>query len=220
MSVSTIPSTGPAQSAGTPADAAKKLSGNFDTFLTLLTTQLKNQDPTSPMDSNQFTQQLVQFSQVEQQIDTNANLKSLIAQGQSQAGIAATSYLGRHVSVTNGMASLADGAANWSYTLGSTSANTALTVTDANGKVVWAGLGETGQGTHALAWNGKDNNGNTLPDGAYRLIVTARDSAGNAITPAIASAGTVTQIDMTGGTPRLVIGSMDVGIADIAAVGT
>ena len=65
--------------------ALKQLSGNFSTFLNLLTTQLKNQDPTSPMDTNQFTQQLVMYSQVEQQIQSNSNLKTLIAQGQSSA---------------------------------------------------------------------------------------------------------------------------------------
>ena len=199
--------------------AMSKLSGNFDTFLTLLTTQLKNQDPTAPMDSNQFTQQLVQFSQVEQQIQTNSNLNSLLAQGSSMSAAYATSYLGKVVSVTNGQASLHDGAANWTYSLGSPSANTVLSITDAGGKMVYAGLGETGQGGHTFAWDGKDNNGNTLPDGAYKLTVTARDTGGNAVTPAVASAGTVTQIDMTGGTPRLVIGNMDAAIADVAAVG-
>ena len=172
------------------------------------------------MDSNQFTQQLVQFSQVEQQIDTNTNLKALIAQGQSQAGTYATSYLGKSVSVTNGMASLADGAANWSYTLGTAAAQTALTVTNGQGKVVYAGLGETAQGTHSFAWDGKDNNGNALPDGAYKLTVTAQDAAGNDVASTLASAGIVSQIDMTSGTPQLVVGKMEVGLADIAAVGS
>src|ERR1700744_4656824 len=98
--VSTLPATA---TSSTP-DAMAQLSGNFSTFLTLLTSQLTNQDPTSPMDSNQFTQQLVEFSQVEQQIDTNTNLKTLISQGTAQAGTFATSYLGKNVSVTNGQA--------------------------------------------------------------------------------------------------------------------
>src|SRR3954463_3014533 len=124
----------------TPApNAMAQLSSNFDTFLTLLTTQLKNQDPTSPMDSNQFTQQLVQFSQVEQQIQTNTNLDNLIKQGSSMAGSYATAYLGKTVSVTNGQASLAGGAANWNYTLGAAASEATLTVTNQAGRVVFVG---------------------------------------------------------------------------------
>src|SRR6201981_1569760 len=93
------------------AGASKTLSSNFDTFLTLLTTQLQNQDPLSPMDSNQFTQQLVQFSQVEQQINTNDNLKSLITQGANQTGAYAVSYLGKAVTIAGGNAPLANGQA-------------------------------------------------------------------------------------------------------------
>lgn len=199
-------------------NAMAQLSSNFSTFLTLLTSQLKNQDPTSPMDSNQFTQQLVMYSQVEQQIDTNSNLKNLIAQGSTQAGAMATTYLGRKVSVTNGQASLTGGAANWTYNLPTTAAATVLTVTNASNQVVYTGAGETKSGNNSFAWNGKDNNGNTLPDGAYKLTVNAKDSAGNAIDASVASAGLVGQIDMSSGTPLLVIGSMEVGIADIAAV--
>jgi flagellar basal-body rod modification protein FlgD len=215
--VSGTSSTPPATT-GTSADAMSQLSSNFSTFLTLLTTQLKNQDPTSPMDSNQFTQQLVQFSQVEQQIDTNTNLKSLISQGSTQAGAMATTYLGRNVSITNGQASLSSGAANWSYNLGTTASSATLSITNANNQVVWTGTGETATGNHVLAWNGKDNNGNAMADGAYKLTVTAKDSAGNDVTNSVASAGTVSQIDMTSGAPQLVIGNMEVGFADIAAV--
>src|SRR3984885_10068755 len=115
--VTTTATAANANGTDTSADAMAQLSGNFSTFLTLLTTQLKNQDPTAPMDSNTFTQQLVEFSQVEQQINTNTNLQTLITQGTSTAGINATTYLGKNVSVTNGNASLTSGQANWSYTL-------------------------------------------------------------------------------------------------------
>ncbi len=89
------PASSTPTSTATQPDAMKQLSGNFSTFLTLLTTQLKNQDPTSPMDSNQFTQQLVMYSQVEQQIDSNNNLKTLISQGTSNAAAMTTGYLGK-----------------------------------------------------------------------------------------------------------------------------
>ena len=136
MTVSSATSTPAAASTATTSatDATSQLSSNFSTFLTLLTTQLKNQDPTSPMDSNTFTQQLVEYSQVEQQIDTNTNLKSLITQGSTQLGAYATSYLGKAVSVTNGNAALTNGAASWTYSLGTTASSNTLVVTDANGE--------------------------------------------------------------------------------------
>jgi flagellar basal-body rod modification protein FlgD len=221
MTVTNATST-PAAAAATTAtstsDPMSQLSGNFSTFLTLLTTQLKNQDPTSPMDSNQFTQQLVMYSQVEQQIDTNDNLKTLITQGTSNASAMTAGYLGKKVSVTNGNASLTDGTANWTYNLGTVSATTALSVTDSSGKVVYTGTGATTAGNNTFTWNGRDNNGNQLVDGAYKLTVTASDAAGNTVTSSVASAGTVTQIDMTSGTPQLVIGNMEVGVGDISAV--
>jgi flagellar basal-body rod modification protein FlgD len=214
----TTPVTSAPASSSSPPDALSQLSSNFGTFLTLLTSQLKNQDPTAPMDSNQFTQQLVQFSQVEQQINTNSNLKTLISQGASQSGTFATSYLGKKVSVTNGNASLSGGQADWSYDLKTAAAATVLTVADANGTVVYSSAGETASGNHSFGWNGTDNNGNKLADGTYTLNVAAKALDGSAVTSSVASAGTVSQIDMTGGVPQLVIGNMEVSLADIAAI--
>ena len=202
----------------TTSDSMKQLSGNFSTFLTLLTTQLKNQDPTSPMDSNEFTQQLVMYSQVEQQISSNDNLKTLISQGTSNAAAMTTGYLGKKVSITNGNASLTSGSATWTYNLANTAATAQLVVTDANGRAVYTGNGQTAAGNNTFTWDGKDINGNQLPDGAYKLTVTAADSAGNTVTSSVASAGTVTQIDMTGPTPQLIVGNMEIGLGDIAAV--
>lgn len=225
--VTTTPVTAPvtttatatnANGTNTSADAMSQLSGNFSTFLTLLTTQLKNQDPSSPMDSNQFTQQLVEFSQVEQQINTNTNLQTLITQGSGQAGTFATSYLGKNVSVTNGNASLTNGAADWSYNLGANAASTQLSVTNSAGTVVYTGAGSTTSGSNSFSWNGQDNNGNTQPDGTYKLAVTATASDGSTVTSSVASAGTVSQIDMTSGTPQLVIGNMEVPLTAVAAV--
>jgi len=202
----------------TTSDSMKQLSGNFSTFLTLLTTQLKNQDPTSPMDSNEFTQQLVMYSQVEQQISSNDNLKTLISQGTSNAAAMTTGYLGKKVSITNGNASLTSGSATWTYNLANSAATAQLVVTDANGRAVYTGNGPTAAGNNTFTWDGKDNNGNQLADGAYKLTVTATDSNGTNISSSVASAGTVTQIDMTGATPQLVVGNMEVGLGDIAAV--
>jgi flagellar basal-body rod modification protein FlgD len=219
MTTTAPTSATPAPTTPSPTpNAMAQLSSNFDTFLQLLTTQLKNQDPTSPMDSNQFTQQLVQFSQVEQQINTNDNLKTLIGQGASQAGTFASAYLGKKVSVTNGNASLSNGSAIWTYNLGTASSTTALSVSDANGRIVYSAPGETGSGQHAFGWNGKDSNGNTLADGTYKLTVTAQTSDGTSVTSSVASAGVVGQIDLTGSSPKLVVGTMELGMSDIAGI--
>ena len=198
--------------------AQKTLAGNFNTFLTLLTTQLQNQDPLNPMDSNQFTQQLVEFSQVEQQINTNDNLKSLISLGQSRSNADAVGYLGRAVTISNGKGSLQDGSASWNYVLGATAANNTITITNAAGRVVYTGDGEKGSGAHSFTWNGKDQAGNQLPDGTYQMTLNATDSAGSAVQTAIATSGIVTEVDLSGSEPMLMLGSLPVKISEVTSV--
>jgi flagellar basal-body rod modification protein FlgD len=198
----------------------QQLAGNFDTFLTLLTTQLKNQDPTSPMDSNQFTQQLVEYSQVEQQINSNDNLKTLIAQGQSAASANAVGFLGKTVTLTNGNAALTNGSANWTYTLGTDAAAATLNVTDANGRTVFSTQGDPSAGAHAFSWNGQGANGNQLPDGTYTLSVQAVGADGSPLSSSVTSKGAVTEVDMSGSTPQLMIGPMALPLSSATLVGT
>jgi len=198
--------------------ATSQLSGNFNTFLTLLTTQLQNQDPMNPMNSDQFTQELVEFSGVEQQINTNDNLKTLIGLQQSNAGSNTVSYLGKTVTVTNGSAALQDSSADWSYALGSAAASDTLTVTNSQGQTVYTTKGETGAGQHDFSWDGTDQNGNQLPDGVYNMAVTANDSSGAAVSSAVASKGVVSEVNLTGSEPLLMIGSMAVPLSAVSAI--
>jgi len=213
----TTPTTTTTAAAST-SSAQQTLSGNFQTFLTLLTTQLKNQDPMSPMDSNQFTQQLVMYSQVEQQIDSNAKLDTLISLGQGQSSSYAMSYLGKSVVLTNGQGVLTSGAADWTYGLDGTAATTTLTVTDSSGKTVYTTAGETAAGTHNFAWDGKDNNGNQLSDGTYTLSIASAAQDGSTVTTSVASKGTVSGIDMSGSSPQLVIGTMEIPLSSAILV--
>jgi flagellar basal-body rod modification protein FlgD len=213
-----VPPTTNSNSSSSSNTAMSQLSGNLNTFLTLLTTQLQNQDPLSPMDSTQFTQQLVEYSQVEQQINTNSNLQSLISLQQTGAGAAAVGYLGKEVTVTNGNAALTNGTATWNYALGTASATTTLSVTNAAGQVVYSGTGSNSAGNNTFSWNGQDNSGNQLPDGTYTLAVGATDSTGTAVTTAVTSTGTVSEINLSGTTPQLMIGSMAVPLTQVSLI--
>jgi len=205
-------------SASTQSAAMQQLSGNLDTFLQLLTTQLQNQDPLNPMDSNEFTQQLVEYSQVEQQINTNSNLQNLISLTQSNAGTAAVGYLNQTVTVTNGNAALNDGSADWTYTLGSASNATQLTVTNSSGQVVYTTTGSTDAGANSFEWDGEDNNGNDQPAGTYTLTVTATGANGASIPATVSSSGVVSEITFQNGQPMLMIGGMAVPLSQVSAI--
>ncbi len=210
--------TGANANASTNSTAMQQLSGNMNTFLTLLTTQLQHQDPLSPMDSTQFTQQLVEYSQVEQQINTNTNLTSLISLQQAGAGASSVGYLGKNVTVTNCNAALTNGTATWNFTLPAGAATTTVTVTNASGQTVYSGPGATAAGSNTFTWNGQNNNGNQQADGTYTLAVSATDANGNALTPTVTSTGTVNEINMSGGSPQLMIGSMAVPLTAISLI--
>src|SRR5215831_129409 len=113
--------------------AASQLAGNFDEFLQLLTTQLQHQDPTSPLDPNQFTQELVQFASVEQQINTNTSLKTMISLQQTQQAASALTFLGTTVAVAGNTAQLANGQATWSYSV-TQPATANISITNSSGQ--------------------------------------------------------------------------------------
>jgi len=208
-------------STSTTSTARTSLATNFQTFLTLLTTQLQNQDPTSPMDSNQFTQQLVMYSQVEQQLSTNDKLDSLISLGTNQSTNLAMSYLGKSVVLSDGSGQLADSAASWTYGLANDASATTLTVKDAKGNVVYSKSADASgntAGTHAFSWDGKNSNGDVQNDGLYTLVVTSSATNGTAIKTSIASKATVSGVDLSGSSPQLVIGSSEVPLSSVTMV--
>ena len=178
-----LPSVSPSISAAinstvaSPASATgvdkNSLAGNFQTFLTLLTTQLKNQNPLDPLDTNQFTQQLVQFAQVEQQLKQNEQLAALVAMERTAQATTALAYVGQTVVVDGQTAALKDGQASWSFVAPKPVAAT-ITVKSASGQTVYSGNFTINTGTQNFTWDGRDNNGVKWPDGNYTLSVTAR----------------------------------------------
>lgn len=207
--------------AGANAQSTQARSGladNFETFLTLLTAQLKNQDPLEPLDSNEFTAQLVQFTSVEQSIATNQHLESLVALSSTNAANAAVTYLGKEVTAQGITSRLTDGQAKWSYSLPLSSAQTSLTVTDNLGRAVFTTQGETSDGNHIFDWDGTDNNGAPLPDGTYNLQVRALDTLGNEITSKTEVTGIVRAVTFQDGIPILDIDGVNVQLSDVLAI--
>jgi flagellar basal-body rod modification protein FlgD len=194
------------------------LSDSYTTFLSLLTTQLKNQDPVSPLDTNSFTQQLVQMTGVQQQLLSNELLQTLVEQ-KDNSGYDAVSLIGRNATVPGASSQLADGKAAWQYELPSKAAAATLKITDAKGAVVWEGPApDLAQGRHAFDWNGKDAAGKTLPDGAYTLSVTAKDSADAAVLAKLYSTGKVTGVESSNGSTVVTVGGVKTPLSSIIAV--
>lgn len=194
----------PTTTGTTGAQSAATLSTNFDTFLTILTAQIQNQDPLEPMDSTQLTEQLVQFSGVEQQIRVNTQLETLIAATNSSAGASLSGYLGQEAEIDSAGAQFTGEPVKWRYELPSDASSTTVTVTDAMGKVLYSKTGELKAGSHEFVWNGELNKGGTAAtDQPYWISVVAEDANKKAITPKHSLVTNITGVDLTYGEPAL-----------------
>lgn len=179
------------------AQSGATLAKDFDNFLNLLTTQLQFQDPLAPMDSNQFTQQLVAFTGVEQSIATNRNLEALVKQNDQNKASNAVNYIGREATVQTEKAGVAeDGTVNWEYKLDASASTNKITIKDANGLKVDSFNGELAAGTHQLKWTVSEGED---PDGVYSLEIEALSGNEEAINHTIYSIGIVTGIEKFNG---------------------
>ena len=199
-------------SASAPAQAILKQKdlGKND-FLNLLVTQLKNQDPLKPMDSSSFIAELAQFSQLEQSANQVALLqKSLDAQTASQQ-FSLLPLVGREVSIDGAVIQLGAGPAMLDYSLGQDAASVNLSILNAAGQVIRTGnLGNQGAGLQQVVWDGKDQNGTTMPPGTYTYAVTALDGQGQAVPVATTSRLTVSGVRVEGGQAKLAVGNQTI----------
>lgn len=201
------------------ADAASSaLSSNYNMFLTLLTTQLKNQDPTDPMKSSEFTSQLVQYSSVEQQIQANKNLETLISTVGNQNATFAVNLLGKQVSATGTAAALSNGSANWGYKLASDASTVNISVVNSTGTTVYTTTTAGTAGNNTFTWDGKDSSGTAQPDGTYYINLTAADATGAAVTSSTSISGTVSAVDFSDGTPKVTVNGAQIDYGNITAV--
>ena len=186
-----------AQAAG--ANASQQLAGNFNTFLRLLTTRLQNQNPLDPLDTNQFTQQLVEFASVEQQ---------------------ALQLVGSTITVGGNSATLSNATstpAAWSLTT-STPANATVTVTNSSGSTAYSGTLSLNAGTQSFTWNGQGSNGQTWPDGVYTLSVKATGANRQAVTVSTQVQGVVSGVNLNANPPTLKVNGQNVQISQVTAI--
>jgi flagellar basal-body rod modification protein FlgD len=219
----TSPSSAPSSSntntntSGAGALDGTEIASNFTTFLQLLTTQLKNQDPLSPLDTNQFTQQLVQFAQVEQQMKQNDQLSQLISIEQGAQSTVALTYVGQTVVVDGTTAQLNNNQANWLLNVPKP-ATTTITITDSTGQTAYSGTFAMNPGDQTFTWDGKGNDGRTWPAGSYQLTATAVDASGQSTAVTTQIVGVVDSVDMSKNPPLLSIGGQTYTVDQIKRV--
>ena len=198
-----------------------RLSDNYDTFLVLLTAQLQNQDPLAPMDSTQFTQQLVQFSQVEQQIRTNEQLEGLVGQYQAASAGAALSYIGKSAIITGNETIFGggeDAVANWAYRLDDPANSVTIKIKNSSGATVFETNGARAAGEHLFSWDGTMTNGETAPAGEYRMVIDAKDTENEAMTPTITIREMIMGVDFSGTTPLIITPTGTRGLDTVRSV--
>lgn len=192
--------------ATTTSTDSTTLANNFQSFLLMLTTQLQNQNPLDPLDTNQFTQQLVQFSQVEQLLKSNQQLEALVSLQKTAQNTQALGFIGATVVVDGSSATLPNaGTATWGFNVAKPSAGT-ITITNPAGQTVYSSNYTLQAGVQQFTWDGKGKDGTQWPPGQYKMTVTAKDALGNPVAVSTEVQGVVDSVDVSSTPPVLMIG--------------
>lgn len=209
----------PTQSAqtGVAANSANTLAGNFSDFLTLLTTQLQHQDPTSPMDTTQFTSQLVQFASVEQQINSNANLETLIKLTRGEQVLQASSLVGAVVVADSDQVALQGGIGQIRFN-SDVAGPTVISVFNSAGRVIRSDTLDATVGENAVVWDGQDADGRQMPDGAYTMTVAQPGADGRNTMLDFGTVATVTGARRNGETMQVQLGPLAVGLEAVTSI--
>lgn len=209
----TLQSAIEAQSQTTIASAG--LADDFGQFLQLLTVQLQNQDPLSPMDTTEFTNQLVAFTGVEQQINTNQKLDSLVALQLGNSLSAAQSYVGSNITYISSEFNFDGAPTNLRYSMPSTATDTTLRILNDEGRVVYEEEVSGNLGGHEFEWDGRLNGGGIAADGTYQIQIDALDSSGQAVTATTAVTGLVRGVESQNGQTLLLVGERAVALGNV-----
>ncbi|MBG78069.1 MAG: hypothetical protein CL570_03455 [Alphaproteobacteria bacterium] len=191
------------------------LAEDFTQFLTLLTVQLQNQDPMSPMDSADFTNQLVAFTQVEQQINSNEKLDSLIALGLSQSMSNAQSYVGNDISYISSEFYFDGAEKTLRYSLPESASSATMRIYNEEGGIVYEENVNALSGAHDVTWDGRLTGGGIAKDGTYEIVIDALDANGDAIDATTVVTGTVQGVESQSGQIYLLVGERAVALGNV-----
>lgn len=203
---------------GRAAASGQKFDEEYTNFLTLLTTQLQNQDPTSPMDSSEFTNQIVQFTSVEQQIQTNKNLENLSTLMLASMNAGATNYLGQDAVLATSFGKFEGDELKWDYVLPDENINAGLAIFDADGEQVASFVAPADNGFHSFKWDGKDENGNQLEEGTYEFRVLSFNADGDELTVPVQVTMPITAVTTQGFEPVYTVGGEPVTRSQILQI--
>jgi flagellar basal-body rod modification protein FlgD len=210
-----------AAAAGAASSASNpllSLTDNFQSFLQMLMTQLQNQDPTSPMDSNTFTTELVQFAGVEQQISTNGDLTQLIQLTQGNTVVQSSELVGKQVQVNSSQLTLQGGTAAIDYTAPAAEPVT-ITVSNSSGQALYQATVASVSGANGWSWNGQTSDGTTARDGAYTVNVQG-SAAGSTSALPFTVVGTVTGVTDSNSVVNINLGGLTVNMSDLTSLGS
>ncbi len=194
-----------ANTAGKASSTDQMVASNFTTFLQLLTTQLQNQNPLDPLDTNQFTQQLVQFAQVEQQMKSNDQLASILALEKNAQQTTALAYVGHTVVVDGATTELTSNGATWSFNSTKPATATVTITAAATGQTAYSGTYSVSSGDQKFTWDGKGADGKQWPAGNYTISITAVDANQQSVNVSTEIQAVVTAVDMTQDPPTLTV---------------
>jgi len=197
------------------------LAEDFTQFLTLLTTQLQNQDPLSPLDSNEFTNQLVQFSQVEQGINTNTKLDDLLSLQLNNQTSQALSYVGLDISYVSAEIAHEQGSDSViRYSLDNPASVSQINIFNEEGNLVFSSPADKGAGAHEFSWNGRDLVNNELPSGTYVVRVDAADANEDIVNTTTVVQSRVRGIEQQNGITFALVGERAVPVTSILSAVT
>lgn len=198
--------------------STQSLAADFNQFLTLLTTQLQNQDPLSPMDSTEFTSQLVQFAGVEQQININQKLDSLVSLQLGNTMGNALGYVGQKINYISSEFNFDGQPVDFSYAYNGNPINAKIRIVDETGRTVFEAPANTAAGRNAFVWDGIDKDGARVPPGTYEMKIDALDADNKAVTSTIVTSGLVSGVETQNGLIFLIVGERAISLGTVLNV--